>query len=183
MIHRFAVVLVVLAAAMAVATATAADSDAAVAAAPPTIGGKWWYRSWFNLPTGNHTADELIFARGEFTFDLVSQQKDGVNKYQGTLVGKDRNSPGKFWRLNVAATETPNTWNGAATNQVQILATGIDGTISAGWEYAYIGIVVPAWPGGYQQNDTFVGSVKRVHGHHPLGLVASFACTRALEQQ
>jgi hypothetical protein len=128
------------------------------------------YRSFFNLPQTNVTNDQIVFAKGDFQFVLNETLIHGDTKqiigfiYTGTLVGGDRNSPGKFWQLNANATESLMNWAGTTVSQVAIDAYGINGTISDGWHYAYIGAQVPMWNGGYKQLESFVGSVIRVTG-------------------
>ena len=107
------------------------------------------YRSFFNLPQSNATSDQVAFAHGDFQFNLTNKVQSlhsGLQfLYEGSLVGGDRNSPGKFWQLTVNATESVAVWQGNAISQIAIDAYGIDGTISQGWRYTYIGAQVPAW--------------------------------------
>jgi hypothetical protein len=49
----------------------------------PTLDGVWRYRSFFDLTNGTVTNDELVFAKGNFTFQLQDQTPNG-NHYTGT---------------------------------------------------------------------------------------------------
>ncbi|UII33603.1 hypothetical protein LVD17_07195 [Fulvivirga ulvae] len=127
-------------------------------------GKTWTYRSFMNDADQNTTPDDLLFGQGKMIFE-----QSPIGKVNGYFDFGEA-------RLNFRGYIT---YGNPFTLRYQ--GTGINGTVTEGWVYDYLGYYIPYWPNGIDQVDAIAGSVIRTaphsNGQAKAGLVASFyAC-------
>lgn len=113
---------------------------------PPTVTGKWTYRSFHSDPDLKTEPNDLLFGSG--TLELT---QPSPGRLAGTLGGDG-------WSLKLDGEAA-----GGAPATVRFTGKGTIG--GEEWEYAYLGYVVPAWEGGVEQRPAIVGTIMRVKPH------------------
>jgi len=135
------------------------------------LSGKWTYRSYHNrsdLIAGDaEKALKNIFGEGVFEFTPETYVRFG-----GFF------DMGGEYRMELEATLVP--FEGTRSAEISIIARGIAGTPTEGWQYDYRATFGHRWDNGLDQVPSFVGTVIRVkpHGAAPAGYVASFIAVR-----
>lgn len=149
-----------------------------------SFAGNWVYRSFYNNPEPDTSADDVLFN----TIDLKLDVEDvgglsASSREGGVSAGLDIGCSGVSGRLSFG--EDYLTVSGAAKSGdppiIRFRANGVDDTYTAGWIYDYIGYLAPSWPKGEGQRPAIVGTVVRTVPHkggegeiRPAGLTLSF---------
>jgi hypothetical protein len=130
--------------------------------------GKWTYRSYHNRPEvivdqDANAALGLLFGEG-----VITVQDTDLQTFKGSF------DMGGGYLLEMAGTVkgSPATF--------EISGKGVPGTLTDGWQYDYVGYLVPNWPNGIGQVPAIVGTVIRTkpHGNAKAGYVASFIAVK-----
>ncbi|GAN78163.1 hypothetical protein [Acidisphaera rubrifaciens] len=134
------------------------------------LDGRWTYRAYRDverlIDADAGAALGLIFGEGVFE---LRQAADGR---VGGALGM---AAGHALRIAGAARAT------AEGDTFSLLGTGLDGTATAGWRYAYRGIAGHRWPDAVDQVPSLLGTVIRLAAHGPdapAGVTASFIAVR-----
>jgi hypothetical protein len=116
--------------------------------------GTWTYRSFHNKPEQVDSFDEIRFAQAKLTL-----WEEGPDQLSGYLEFGD-----DYLTMSGTVQDTdPPT--------VRLRATGVEGTVTAGWIYDYIGYLAPSWPfpalEGDSQRPAIIGTLTRTVRHEP----------------
>lgn len=124
------------------------------------ISGNYVYRSLINNQNVQTDFNDLEFGRGVMnltqTGNTVKGTFDMGGGYKMTLEGAVSSTDGHSY--------------------LRMTGNGIDGTVTAGWVYDYLGIIVPVWPKAIDQVPTITGTVIRSadHGQSKAGVTCTF---------
>lgn len=113
--------------------------------------GNWAYRSLFNIVTEPASLDDLLLWQANLTLE-----DSGPQLVKGQLINGD-------YALDVTGAVELSGPNQA----IQMRATGIAGSATAGWIYDYQGSLAYHWPEGDAQRPAIVGTVVRSAPHAP----------------
>jgi len=113
--------------------------------------GRWVYRSLYNIVEEPQQLTDLLLWQATLTLEDY-----GPNLVKGRL------SSGNYV-LDVRGGVSLDT----ARQTIQMRATGIEGSPTAGWIYDYSGYLAHGWPEGDGQRPAIVGTVTRTVPHAP----------------
>jgi hypothetical protein len=113
--------------------------------------GNWVYRSLYNTVDEPHQIEDLMLWQATLTLE-----DSGPSLIKGKL------SSGAY-ALDVRGA----VGLGTATLTIEMRATGIEGSPTAGWVYDYSGYLTYHWPEGDGQRPAIVGTVTRTVPHSP----------------
>lgn len=120
--------------------------------------GTWRYRSFHNRPEQVESFDEIGLAQA-----LLRLGGDAPDMLSGTLSFGDG---ADALRLNMSGTVQD-----TDPPTARLRATGVEGTVTAGWIYDYIGYLAPSWPfsalEGDSQRPAILGIFIRTVQHGP----------------
>lgn len=156
--------------------------------------GNWTYRSFNNEPELDVEADGLLVATGDLTLEvegsggaLAGLDLGGIGLDLGGSKISGRVSFGSIY-LTVSGTAKAGTAKPDQPPTIRYRATGVEGTVTAGWIYDFVGYLTPSWPEGVGQRPAIVGTVIRTVEHmggpsgdevRPAGATLSFIAVSA----
>jgi hypothetical protein len=126
--------------------------------------GNWTYRSFYDRPELDATADDLLNAAGDLTLEVggAGGTPAGLDLGGSTISG--RVSFGDIY-LTVSGTAVSGTAEPDKPPTIRYRATGVEDTPTAGWIYDIVGYLAPSWPRGEGQRPAIVGTAIRTVQH------------------
>jgi hypothetical protein len=136
--------------------------------------GSWAYRSFYDRPELDATADDLLNTAGDLTLEAAGAGDTPAGLDLGGSKISGRVSFGDIY-LTVSGTAVSGTAvsgtvvSGTAEPDkpptIRYRATGVEGTPTAGWIYDFVGYLAPSWPRGEGQRPAIVGTAIRTVQH------------------